>query len=55
MSCLTIVEAASRTIAYESPTCGLLAAGSPVVTQTEVPSVAGVLQMLPPMLPAGMS
>ena len=55
MSCLTIVDAASRTIAYESPTCGLLAADSPVVTQTEVPSVAGVLQTLPPMLPAGMS
>src|SRR3954465_7943865 len=47
------VAADSRTMEYERKTADPFGSGLPVVTQTDVPSVAALLQMLPPTGPAG--
>src|SRR5215210_5183175 len=54
-SCSARVAADSRTTEYDRKTADPSGSGLPVVTQTEVPSVAALLQMLPPTVPAGVS
>src|SRR3954470_9509335 len=54
-SCSASVAADSRTMEYERKTADPFGSGLPVVTQTDVPSVAALLQMLPPTVPAGVS